>query len=37
MPITGPSSYIPTMNEFLSHWTSCNAALPTPFLLPFAP
>ena len=35
MPITGPSSYIPTINEFLSHWTSCNAALPpaTPFLV----
>lgn len=35
MPITGPSSYIPTMNEFLSHWTSCNAALPpaAPYLV----
>lgn len=28
MPITGPSSYVPTINEFLSHWASCNAALP---------
>ncbi len=35
MPITGPSSYIPAINEFLSHWTSCNTALPpaAPFLV----
>ena len=35
MAITGPASYIPTINEFLSHWASCNTALPpaSPFLL----
>jgi hypothetical protein len=35
MAITGPSSYIPTINEFLSHWLACNTALPpaSPFLL----
>lgn len=27
MAITGNSSYIPTMNEFIAHWTLCNAAL----------
>jgi hypothetical protein len=36
MAITGPSSHIPTINEFLSHWAACNTALPpvSPFLLP---
>ena len=28
MPITGNSSYVQTMNEFLAHWQQCNAALP---------
>ena len=28
MAITGPSSYIPTMNDFTAHWALCNAALP---------
>jgi len=28
MAITGPASYIPTMNEFTAHWALCNAALP---------
>ena len=27
MPITGNSSYIPTMNEFSAHWPQSNAAL----------
>jgi hypothetical protein len=27
MPITGPSSYLPTIDLFLSHWESANAAL----------
>src|SRR4051794_22502152 len=27
MPITGNSSYIPTMNEFTAHWDLANAAL----------
>jgi hypothetical protein len=26
--ITGPASYVPTMNEFLAHWNQCNSALP---------
>ena len=35
MPITGPSSYVPALNEFLAHWQQCNAALPgtTPLLV----
>ena len=35
MAITGPASYIPTINEFLAHWAQCNAALPpaTPLLV----
>jgi len=35
MAITGPASYIPTINELLSHWAACNTALPpaSPFLL----
>lgn len=28
MPITGPSSYLPTTTEFLAHWADANAALP---------
>jgi hypothetical protein len=27
MPITGNASYIPTMNDFIAHWTQCNEAL----------
>ena len=27
MPISGPASYIPTMDEFIAHWTSANTAL----------
>ena len=27
MPISGPSSYLPTTDEFLTHWASANAAL----------
>ena len=27
MPINGPASYLPTMDEFLAHWASANAAL----------
>jgi hypothetical protein len=27
MPITGNSSYIPTMNEFIAHWGQANASL----------
>lgn len=36
MPITGPSSYIPTTNEFLAHWDAANTALGGggPLLLP---
>jgi len=36
MPITGPSSYIPTTNEFLAHWDAANTALGAggPLLLP---
>jgi hypothetical protein len=35
MPITGSASYLPTMNEFLAHWTQANAALPPtkPFIV----
>ncbi len=35
MPITGPASYVPTINQFLSHWLACNTTLPpaTPFLV----
>ncbi len=29
MPITGPASYVPTINEFLAHWQQANAALPS--------
>lgn len=27
MPITGPSSYLPTTDQFIAHWTAVNAAL----------
>ena len=27
MPITGPASYVPTANQFISHWESSNLAL----------
>ena len=33
MPITGPSSWLSTIDEFTSHWVQCNAALPTPLIL----
>ena len=33
MAITGPSSYIPTMNEFVAHWALCNLALAPASLL----
>ena len=28
MAITGPASYIPTITDFLAHWSQCNAAQP---------
>lgn len=36
MPISGPTSYVPTTQAFLDHWAQVNAALPTlqPLLLP---
>jgi hypothetical protein len=36
MPINGPSSYVPTTNEFLAHWDAANLALGGggPLLLP---
>ena len=36
MPINGPSSFIPTTNEFLAHWDAANTALGAggPLLLP---
>jgi hypothetical protein len=36
MPITGPSSYVPTIESFINHWTAVNAALPAaqPLVLP---
>lgn len=27
MPIIGPSSYVPTINEFLAHWGDVNGEL----------
>jgi len=27
MPLAGPSSYVPTINEFLAHWLQVNTAL----------
>jgi len=27
MPLAGPSSYVPTINEFLAHWVQVNTAL----------
>jgi hypothetical protein len=35
MAITGPGSYVPTINEFLAHWQQCNTALApaTPLLV----
>ena len=27
MPITGPSSYLSTTDEFIAHWTAVNALL----------
>jgi len=34
MPINGPSSYVPTLNEFLRHWPNVNTALGAPLVLP---
>ena len=36
MPITGPSSYVPTIDEFLAHWLAVNNALGAagPMVLP---
>jgi hypothetical protein len=38
MPISGPSSYVPTINEFLGHWTDVNTTLggSGPLVLPGA-
>lgn len=33
MPISNNASYIPTMNEFIPHWTQVDAALPTPLIV----
>lgn len=33
MPITNINSYVPTMNEFIAHWTQVDAALPTDLTL----
>lgn len=35
MPLTGPASYLPTADDFISHWTTANAAMPptTPIVL----
>ena len=30
MPFSGPSSYLPTIDEFISHWTDVNTALGIP-------
>jgi len=27
MPISGPSSFVPTLNEFIGHWTDVNLIL----------
>jgi hypothetical protein len=37
--LTGPSSYIPTTEEFLNHWGAVNTALPpaSPFTIPGEP
>jgi hypothetical protein len=35
MPFSGPASYLPTIDEFVAHWTDVNAALaPNPLVLP---
>lgn len=34
MPITGPSSYLPTTDEFIAHWTAVNQTLVGPGLPP---
>lgn len=36
MPITGPASYVPTTETFITHWKAVNAALPAdrPLILP---
>lgn len=33
MPISNNASYIPTMNEFIAHWSQVNSALPGPLLV----
>lgn len=32
MPISNNASFIPTMDEFVAHWTQVNAALPVPLV-----
>src|SRR3990172_10707915 len=36
MPISGPTSYVPTINGFISHWEQVNLllGLATPLVLP---
>ena len=36
MPLTNNGSYLPTMQEFISHWTAVNAALVAPDVLTLA-
>ena len=36
MPISGPSSYVPTMQAFLAHWADVNDALTSPDVLTLA-
>ncbi|HEV7402219.1 MAG TPA: hypothetical protein VGO11_04800, partial [Chthoniobacteraceae bacterium] len=33
MPISNNASYIPTINEFIAHWTQVNAMLPAPLVV----
>ncbi len=33
MPISGPSSYLPTTDEFIAHWTAVNTALGNDLIL----
>ena len=33
MPITNNASYIPTINEFIAHWTEVNNTLPAPLVV----
>ena len=36
MPITGPSSYVPTTQAFLAHWADVNTALTAPTVMTLA-